>query len=156
VPPGETIHVGGAVRKDVAGYDVRSLLIGSEGTLGIVTSAWLRLIPAPESRPPVAPVYPDTASACAAIEAVMASGVCPAAIEYLDPATLAHAPTSFVAPESGAGFLVIVEVDGTHEEVLGARELSEAMRPGASLVRVLSDPPRRGSCGGGGMGCPSP
>ena len=49
VPPGEVIAVGGPIRKDVAGYDLKSLLIGSEGTLGIVTAAWLRLIPAPEA-----------------------------------------------------------------------------------------------------------
>ena len=46
IPPGDLITVGGAIRKDVAGYDVKRLLIGSEGTLGIVTAAWLRLIPA--------------------------------------------------------------------------------------------------------------
>ena len=62
VPPGELVTVGGATRKDVAGYDLRSLLIGSEGTLGIVTAAWLRLVPAPEAACPVAP----STTACAA------------------------------------------------------------------------------------------
>ena len=52
VAPGELITVGGPIRKDVAGYDLRSLLIGSEGTLGIITAAWLRLIPAPEASLP--------------------------------------------------------------------------------------------------------
>src|SRR4051812_37815086 len=54
VPPGELVAVGGPVRKDVAGYDLKSLLVGSEGTLGIVTAAWLRLVPAPEAAWPVA------------------------------------------------------------------------------------------------------
>ena len=49
VAPGEIVRIGGSVRKDVAGYDLRSLLIGSEGTLGIITGAWLKLIPAPEA-----------------------------------------------------------------------------------------------------------
>ena len=62
------------MRKDVAGYDLKSLLIGSEGTLGIVTAAWLRLIPAPEAALPVVALYPDTAAGCAAIEAVLGSG----------------------------------------------------------------------------------
>src|SRR5918997_1979328 len=60
VPPGEVIRVGGAVRKDVAGYDLRGLLIGSEGTLGIVTAAWLRLVPRPEAAFPLVAFYPDT------------------------------------------------------------------------------------------------
>ena len=58
--PGEVVRLGGAVRKDVAGYDLQSLLIGSEGTLGIVTAAWLRLIPAPERAYPVLALYPDS------------------------------------------------------------------------------------------------
>src|SRR4029078_4656225 len=48
IPPGDLIRVGGPIRKDVAGYDLKSLLVGSEGTLGIITAAWLRLLPAPE------------------------------------------------------------------------------------------------------------
>src|SRR2546429_7724868 len=75
VPPGEVVTVGGAIRKDVAGYDVKSLLIGSEGTLGIVTAAWLRLIPAPETTLPVAAFHADTASGCEAILRVVGSGI---------------------------------------------------------------------------------
>src|SRR5262245_53169514 len=48
--PGELVAVGGPVRKDVGGFDLKSLLIGSEGTLGIITSAWLKLLPAPEAQ----------------------------------------------------------------------------------------------------------
>jgi FAD/FMN-containing dehydrogenase len=47
IPPGEIVSVGGAIRKDVAGYDIKRLLVGSEGTLGIITAAWLKLLPAP-------------------------------------------------------------------------------------------------------------
>src|SRR5216117_4403507 len=53
VPPGELVRFGGPIRKDVAGYDLKSLLIGSEGTLGVITAAWLRLTPAPEAAWPV-------------------------------------------------------------------------------------------------------
>ena len=59
--PGELVRVGGAMRKDVAGYDLRALLIGSEGTLGIVTAAWLRFVPAPEPRWRSSPPIPDAA-----------------------------------------------------------------------------------------------
>src|SRR5881409_1073350 len=62
VPPGEVVAVGGSARKDVAGYDLKSLLIGSEGTLGVVTAAWLRLLPAPEASLPVAAFQSDIRS----------------------------------------------------------------------------------------------
>src|SRR4029077_2928443 len=68
VAPGEVVTVGGPIRKDVAGYDLKSLLIGSEGTLGIVTAAWLRFVPAPEAAYPVVGLYADTTDGCAAIE----------------------------------------------------------------------------------------
>src|SRR5207253_1961597 len=68
VPPGDVIAVGGPIRKDVAGYDLKSLLIGSEGTLGIVTAAWLRLVPAADAASPVAGFYAGTGEGCAALE----------------------------------------------------------------------------------------
>ena len=81
---GEQMSIGGPVRKDVAGYDLRSLIVGSEGTLAIVTAAWLRLVPAPEVVLPVVAFYPDVQTGCAALATVMGSGLQPAALEYLD------------------------------------------------------------------------
>src|SRR3954465_4963736 len=51
VAPGGLVRLGGPVRKDVAGYDLKGLMVGSEGTLGVITAVWLRLIPAPERAP---------------------------------------------------------------------------------------------------------
>jgi FAD/FMN-containing dehydrogenase len=65
--PGELVTIGGPLRKDVAGYDLRSLIVGSEGTLGVVTAAWMKLIPAPEAALPVAAFYPSAESGCAAL-----------------------------------------------------------------------------------------
>jgi glycolate oxidase subunit GlcD len=122
VPPGEVIAVGGPIRKDVAGYDLKSLLIGSEGTLGIVTAAWLRLLPAPEASYPVAAFYEGTAAGCRAIERVLGSGLVVAALEYLDSGTLAAAGPAFVAPvPAGAGFLVLAEADGSRSEAEALR-----------------------------------
>jgi glycolate oxidase subunit GlcD len=129
VPPGEIMSVGGAIRKDVAGYDLRALLVGSEGTLGIVTAAWLRLMPAPEAELPIVAFLRDTDAGVAALEAVLGSGIYPAALEYLDGPTLAIGGASFpgAVPE-GAGFLVAAEVDGSRAEAEWARnELREAL-----------------------------
>ncbi|HEX3453740.1 MAG TPA: FAD-linked oxidase C-terminal domain-containing protein [Gaiellaceae bacterium] len=141
VPPGEVITVGGPIRKDVAGYDVKSLLIGSEGTLGVVTAAWLRLVPAPEVVLPVAAFLPDTATGCAAILRVIGSGIRATAIEFLDGETLACAGGSFDGrplPE-GAGFMVIAEADGSAAEAAAMQaELIEVLGEGAISVHAPS------------------
>jgi glycolate oxidase subunit GlcD len=147
--PGEVVRLGGAVRKDVAGYDLQSLLIGSEGTLGIVTAAWLRLIPAPERAYPVLALYPDSATGTAAVRAILEAGIDAAAIEYLDNATMALAGGACPANVSAArddpaqgdlgqrgsvhddptgAFAVLAEVDGDEALALRARgELLEAL-----------------------------
>jgi glycolate oxidase subunit GlcD len=127
--PGEVVLLGGAVRKDVAGYDLRSLLVGSEGTLGIVTAAWLRLIPAPARTYPVLALYPDARTGTAAVRAILAAGVEASAIEYLDNATMALAGGGCPAAVDAEGaFAVLAEVDGNEEEALRARgELLEAL-----------------------------
>jgi len=102
--PGELVRLGGAVRKDVAGYDLVSLLCGSEGTLGVVTAVWLRLLPAPEAAIPLVATYPDARAGQAALEAVLACGAVPSAIEFVDAGALA------AAGRSGA-FMLIAEAD---------------------------------------------
>jgi glycolate oxidase subunit GlcD len=134
--PGEVVRIGGAIRKDVAGYDVKSLLIGSEGTLGIVTSVSLRLLPRPERVIPVAAVYGSAEDGCAAILAVYGGGIQAAALEYLDGATLGYAGAAFPGglPQE-SGFLVIAEADGSEEEAERvADELLEALSEGAIAV----------------------
>ena len=113
VGPGEVVHTGGPVRKDVSGYDLTGLIVGSEGTLGVVTAAWLRLVPAPEAAYPVAAAFASAEDGCAAIAATMAAGIQAAALEYLDDAALAAAGAAFpVALPAGARFLVVAEADG--------------------------------------------
>ena len=133
VPPGEIVTVGGPVRKDVAGYDLKSLLIGSEGTLGIVTAAWLKLLPAPEVFLPVAAFHRDVRAGCDAVERVLGSGLEAAALEFLDGATLATAGPAFPGNvPGGAGFLVIAEADGSLDEATRLREeLIEVLGEGA-------------------------
>jgi glycolate oxidase subunit GlcD len=139
IAPGEVIEVGGPIRKDVAGYDLKSLLIGSEGTLGIVTAAWLRLVPAPEARTPVVGLYRDVADGCAAIEAVLGSGVQAAALEFLDRGALdaARSAYPFDMP-ADAAFMVLAEADGDTSEVAATTaELQEALADRALAVRTF-------------------
>jgi len=122
VAPGELISVGGAIRKDVAGYDLKSLLVGSEGTLGVITSVWLRLAPAPEAVAPVVSLHPNAAAGCAALARVLGSGLPVAALEYLDRETLRRSAAAFPVPLADGGFMILTEVDGSTEEVERLRE----------------------------------
>jgi glycolate oxidase subunit GlcD len=139
--PGELARVGGPVRKDVAGYDVRSLLIGSEGTLGIVTSAWLRLLPAPEVFLPVVAFYSGVAAGAEALARVVANGLGVAALEYLDGGALAAAGGSFPdGVPDGAAFVVVAEADGSREQAERLREeVAEVLGEGAIAVRAPED-----------------
>jgi glycolate oxidase subunit GlcD len=124
--PGQLVTLGEPVTKDVSAYDLRSLMVGSEGTLGIICVAQLSLIPAPELRLPLLARYRDSATGVAAIAAILTSGAVPAALEYLDTHT---------SPDGR--FLVIAEADGSAG---AAREqaalIREAMEPGALAIEA--------------------
>jgi glycolate oxidase subunit GlcD len=129
--PGEVVQLGGAVRKDVAGYDLKRLLIGSEGTLGIITAAWLRLLPAPEKAYPVLALYEDSETGTRAVRAILEAGIDAAAIEYLDGATMALTGGACPVEIDARGkFAVLAEVDGEADAASTAR---------GELLEVLSD-----------------
>ena len=130
VPPGEVVRFGGPLRKDVAGYDLKQLLIGSEGTLGVITSAWLRLMPAPEAAWPVVGFFDGVRGGAAAIERVVGSGLPAAALEYLDAETMRYAGATFPGEVPAGAFGVLAEADGSHDE---------AARVRADLLEVLGE-----------------
>ena len=82
--PGELLELGGWAGKDVAGYDLKSLLIGSEGTLGVITAVRLRLLPAPEARIAMVLFMRTPAEGCTAIADVFAAGLRPSVLDFLD------------------------------------------------------------------------
>ena len=144
IAPGELVTFGRGLRKDVAGYDIRSLLIGSEGTLGIVTAVRLKLIPPPEARRPVVAFYGDAGEGAAAVLHAMASGTLPAAIEFFDGAAFAISGRAFPLALERAdrpAFVVIAEADGSEEEAAtGQMLLREALSAGAEEVLTPSRP----------------
>jgi glycolate oxidase subunit GlcD len=140
--PGELVQLGGFARKDVAGYDLRSLLVGSEGTLGIVTAVRLRLVPAPEAALAVVASYASEADGCAALLACLACGTAPAALEYLDANAVEVVRRAFPGPlPAAARFVVLAEADGRREEArAGQRDLVEALAPGALELAQATEP----------------
>jgi glycolate oxidase subunit GlcD len=134
--PGELVEVGGWAAKDVAGYDLRSLLVGSEGTLGVITAVRLRLLPAPEAAIAVVAFLPDRRRGCEAMLAVLGAGLRPSVLDFLDGDTLAIVAGGYPGwVPSEAGFALVVEVDGTVEGAQAQRrELIEVL--GGDVVAV--------------------
>lgn len=136
---GEVVAAGSLAMKDVAGYDLTGLLVGSEGTLGIITRADLRLLPLPPARGTMLATYPELAGAAKAVQAIRASGVVPEALEFMDNATLACVEESFGLGLAGA--LLVAECAGHPAAV--AEELAAvtaAATPGATKVESTLDP----------------
>lgn len=142
VHDGQMIQAGGAVRKDVAGFDIRALLLGSEGTLGVITRAWLRLIPAPEARYPVVAAFPSLEEGQAAFLNVYGSGAVPSVLEFLDRGAMEASGAAFPGPlPPETSFLLIAEADGTKAAAeAGAIDLWQTLKAGASYVNVLREP----------------
>jgi FAD/FMN-containing dehydrogenase len=140
VAPGELISVGGPLRKDVAGYALADLLIGSEGTLGVITAAWLRLIPAPEAAHVVAATFASAPTGCAGVLEILASGATPAALEFFDAGTLAAGGGAYPGELAEASFLLLAEADGSREEAARVRDqLAEVCtEAGALAVTTIS------------------
>ncbi|HTU79943.1 MAG TPA: FAD-linked oxidase C-terminal domain-containing protein [Solirubrobacteraceae bacterium] len=131
--PGELVRLGGWASKDVAGYDLKSLLIGSEGTLGVITAVRLRLLPAPEAALPLVVFVGAREQGCAAIGAVFAAGMRPSVLDFMDAPTLRLLAASYPGElPADAGFALICELDGSAEQARAERD---------ALIELMSGPP---------------
>jgi glycolate oxidase len=117
-PTGEIIRTGGRTSKNVVGFDLTGLLCGSEGMLGIITEATLRLLPLPAATRTVRATFHSMREACACIPKFTRARVTPVAIEVLDRHAIAAVEAEFafgLSPQAGA--LLLVAVDGEVPEV---------------------------------------
>lgn len=88
LPNGDVVRTGGKLAKDVAGYDLTSLFVGSEGTLGIVTEATLSLVPLPEYKETMIAYYDSLEHAAETVSQIIASKIIPTTLEFMDQATI--------------------------------------------------------------------
>ena len=115
---GEELRTGVYTSKGVVGYDLTRLLIGSEGTLALITEATLKLTPLPETKRTLQIIFKDIHSAAAAVSAIMAQPVVPCALEFIDGNAIdmiRDYSSAYLPAEAGA--LLMVEVDGSATDI---------------------------------------
>ena len=139
LPTGEVIRTGSKAVKNVVGYDLTQLLVGSEGTLAIITEITLRLVPKPSVQSVMQATFVDIATAVDAVTALLAARVLPSTVELIDRLSLTAVAQRLkrpVAPEN-SGAMLIIEVDGVaagvDEEC--SRVADACRRAGALTVR---------------------
>ena len=139
---GTVCWLGSKCVKDVAGYNLRDLFIGSEGTLGVVTRVLLRLLPAPAARQTLLATYPTMAAAAETVSAITAARIIPCTLEFLDRRTLRCVEDyAHVGLPLDAEAVLLVETDGHPAAVADEAAKIEALARGhgATTVRRAAD-----------------
>jgi glycolate oxidase len=138
-PQGELIKTGGRTVKNVTGYDLTKLIVGSEGTLGIITKAVLRLMPKPPAAETLMVIFDSLVDAGGAISKMLSSGILPAKMELMDQASIVAVENYRASnlPRDAAA-IILLELDGhpaaVRDEVEKAATLCKQM--GAREVRI--------------------
>jgi glycolate oxidase len=148
LPTGEIIETGGKVVKNVVGYDLTHLLVGSEGTLAIITKVILRLVPKPHVQTTIRACFADITGAVTAVTNIIRHRVVPATLELVDRDSLDAVAqalgTRSLAPE-GTGAILLLEVDGGSAAVEedAVRVAQACQEAGAIEVRRAGDEAER-------------
>jgi glycolate oxidase len=118
LPNGDIIRTGGKLAKDVAGYDLTRLLVGSEGTLGVITEATLKLIPMPETRKTMLVHYQNLSAAAKSVSKIIANKIIPTTLEFLDQPTLKVVEDfAQIGLPTNVEAVLLIEQDGPAEVV---------------------------------------
>lgn len=122
LPSGDVIWTGANVLKNATGYNLTQLVVGSEGTLGIVTKIVLRLIPLPKFNLLMLVPFRSAENACAAVSAIFRAGFTPSAMEFMERDALdwvsRYVESSTVKIEDDVQAHLLIEVDGNYPDVL--------------------------------------
>jgi len=139
LPNGEVFWTGNKSKKDVAGYNLKKLIVGSEGTLGVLTKVMLRLIPPPKASQTLLAIFPNMVSAGHAVAGIIAGKIIPCALEFLDNVTLNCVEDySHIGLPREAGALLLIQTDGHPAQVEEESKAIELIckEKGATEVKV--------------------
>ncbi|MDO8427455.1 MAG: FAD-binding protein, partial [Deltaproteobacteria bacterium] len=117
LPAGEIINTGVETAKGVVGYDLTRLLVGSEGTLGIITKARLKLLPLPQSKKTMLAAFSDLKDAARAVSEIIRSKILPSTLELIDSVCIKAVEDYAKISLVGADAVLLIEVDGNAAEV---------------------------------------
>ncbi|KMJ57505.1 FAD-binding protein [Bacillus sp. LL01] len=124
MPNGDIIRTGGKLAKDVAGYDLTRLFVGSEGTLCIITEATLKLVPIPETKQTMLALYQDIEAAAKTVSTIISNKIIPATLEFLDQPTLEVVEDfAKIGLPTDVQAVLLIEQDGPLEVV--ARDMAK-------------------------------
>lgn len=142
-PKGKIVEIGGRINKNTTGYCLEQLIMGSEGTLGIVTRITLKLMPLPQHVLDVLAVFPDVDSAIAIVGKVIKAGIIPSCIEFMDNASVKMVERFLneKLPYSDSGNYVIIQVEGESEDNMDdkAAALDELCNENGALSVLVAD-----------------
>jgi glycolate oxidase len=145
-PDGELVQLGAGLSVEAPGYDLTGVFVGSEGTLGIATKVYVRLLRIPEAVVTILAGFATIEQAGAAVATIVAAGLTPAAAEIMDALTISAAELAVDCRyPKGAGAVLIVEVDGPAAEVAAEQDAVQAIcrDNGAFEIRVAADADER-------------
>ena len=148
LPTGDVVQLGGKRVKDVTGYDLVHLMVGSEGTLGVFTKIILRLVPLPVARVVVLVPFPDVASAISVVPKIMTQGrIVPSSVEFMDRLSVetSYAHLGEQPPCPGIGAMLLLEVDASSKEQVEAEyaAIGELCLEGGALDVFVGDDPAK-------------
>jgi glycolate oxidase len=140
---GEIITTGVKTMKGVVGYDLTRLLVGSEGTLGVITKIILKLIPAPEAKATILALFKKVEDTAEAVSGIVAAKIVPSTIEFMDRASIrcSEQANPMGIPEDIEG-LLLIEIDGNADSIhsLAQKIKSVLIAHNAAEVTLTQDP----------------
>lgn len=141
LPDGQVLRTGRRTAKGVAGYDLTGLFVGSEGTLGVVTRVWARLIPKPAPPSTAVAVFDDLAGLTAAVTALRRHPHRPSLVEFLDGASVAliQALGEYGYPLRHAG-IVLVQSDRAGHQEQDVADYAEALAQAGAVETAFASP----------------
>ncbi|AJE04476.1 FAD-binding oxidoreductase [Geobacter pickeringii] len=142
LPTGEIIRTGGETYKGVVGYDLTRLLVGSEGTLGVITKIIFKLLPLPEAKKTMLTIFDSIDGAARAVSTIIGNKIIPTTLEFMDHATLQCVDRRFnLGLPAAARAVLLIEVDGDRDLIeKQAARVHEVVKPlGLVEFKVAKD-----------------
>ncbi|WP_312562369.1 FAD-binding oxidoreductase [Anaerospora sp.] len=141
---GDIVTLGGKVKKDATGYNLAQLIVGSEGTLGIITKVYIKIMPRPQKVMDLLAVFPSVDASIAIVAKILQSGILPVSVEFMDNKGIqcCESYLNEKLPHSDTGNYIIVSIEGDSEDALEDQcvEIDELCSANGASFVLVADP----------------